>query len=43
MIRRADGGERMGEEVALGGNSEYAQASGEVVSALMKMKQLVAA
>ena len=35
-------GERTGEEVVLGGNSEYAQASGAVVAALMKMKELVA-
>ena len=43
IIRRADTGERLGEEVALGGKSEYAQASTAVVSALMKMKGLVTA
>jgi len=41
ILRRADSGERMGEEVALGGHSEYAQASSAVVAALMKMKELV--
>jgi len=43
IIRRADIGERLGEEVALGGRSEYAQASTAVVSALMKIKSLVTA
>ena len=38
VIRKADLGERVADEIALGANSEYAVASGAVVSALMAMK-----
>jgi hypothetical protein len=38
VIRKADAGQRVAEEVALGASSEYATASKAVVSSLMKMK-----
>ena len=37
VIRKADDGRNETEEIALGSKSEYAAASGAVVSALMKM------
>jgi hypothetical protein len=41
VVRRADAGERVTEEVALGAKSEYASASGAVVSALMAISKKV--
>lgn len=38
IIGKADQGERVTDEIALGANSEYALASGAVVRALMAMK-----
>ena len=43
VIRKADSGQRVAEEVALGARSEYASASNAVVAALMKMKLKAAA
>jgi methyl-accepting chemotaxis protein len=40
VIRRADSGQQVGEDVALGGHSEFAQASSAVVAALMQAKTL---
>ena len=42
IIRRADAGEKMEGEVALGSKSEYARISSAVVSSLMKMKMKAA-
>jgi hypothetical protein len=42
VIREADSGQNVADEVALGGTSEYAVASNAVVGALMKMKSKVA-
>jgi hypothetical protein len=41
VVRKADSGERVGDEIALGAKSEYALASGSVVATLMKMKAKV--
>lgn len=38
VIRKADSGENVSEEVALGADSNFANASSSVVSAIMKMK-----
>jgi hypothetical protein len=38
VIRKADAGERVQEDIALGGKSEYAAASNAVVTSLMKIK-----
>jgi hypothetical protein len=38
IIRRADAGEKLDGEIALGGNSEYSKVSNAVVASLMKMK-----
>jgi hypothetical protein len=38
VIKKADSGKDVSEEVALGGKSEFAQASTAVVSAIMAMK-----
>lgn len=43
IIRKADSGARVSEEVALGSKSEYASASSAVVNALMKLKMKLAA
>lgn len=43
VIRKADAGQRVTEEVALGARSEYAAASNAVVTSLMKMKMKIAA
>jgi hypothetical protein len=43
VIRKADSGQRVDDEVALGSKSEYASASNAVVSALMKLKMKIAA
>lgn len=42
VVRRADSGEKVGQEVALGGKSAYAEASSKVVSAIVSMKRLPA-
>ena len=42
VIRRADVGQKVSEEVALGANSEFAKASSSVVSELMQLKRKVA-
>ena len=42
VIRRADSGAKVTEEMALGAHSEFADASGAVVSAIMAMKHKVA-
>lgn len=42
VIRKADSGQKVAEEVALGSNSEFAAASSAVVMAIMKMKTKVA-
>lgn len=39
VIKRANAGQRISEEVALGAKSEYASASNGMVSSLMKMKR----
>lgn len=39
IIRKADSGKSVKEDVALGAKSEYASASNAVVASLMKMKQ----
>lgn len=39
VIRRADAGENVNSEVALGGTSQYAQCSAKVISLLMAMKR----
>lgn len=41
VIRRADSGENVGDDVALGSSSEFGQASTQVVQAIMKMKTAV--
>jgi len=38
LVDRADSGERVAEEAALGANSSFSKASGRVVQLLMKMK-----
>jgi hypothetical protein len=38
IIRKADGGQKVTEEIALGGHSPYASASTEVISAILAMK-----
>jgi hypothetical protein len=38
VIRRADAGQNVAEEVLLGSNSEYGRASSDVVSSLMALK-----
>jgi methyl-accepting chemotaxis protein len=38
IVRKADQGQHMSDEIALGAHSEYALASGAVVRALMAMK-----
>ncbi|HEY1809034.1 MAG TPA: methyl-accepting chemotaxis protein [Acidobacteriaceae bacterium] len=43
IIRRADTGQQVSEDVALGGQSEFAQASGAVIGCLMKAKSIFAA
>jgi methyl-accepting chemotaxis protein len=43
IIRKADAGQCVEEEVALGGKSAFSQASAAVVSALMKLKSKIAA
>jgi hypothetical protein len=42
IVRKADAGQRMSEEVALGAKSDYALSSNAVVSALMKLKKIAA-
>ena len=42
IIRRADSGQQVSEDVALGGQSEFAQASGTVIGCLMKAKTIFA-
>ncbi len=39
IIRKADSGEKVNEEISLGGKSEYSAASGSVVTALMHMEK----
>ena len=39
IVKKADSGQNMSEEVALGAKSEYAAASNAVVSELMRMKK----
>jgi methyl-accepting chemotaxis protein len=39
VVRRADSGQRVTEEVALGAHSEYAKASSDVIGSLMKLRQ----
>jgi methyl-accepting chemotaxis protein len=41
IVRRADAGESVLEDVALGGNSEYAQASNEITRLLMEMRSVL--
>jgi hypothetical protein len=43
IIRKADSGQSVVDDVALGGRSEYASVSNAVVSALMKLKVKIAA
>lgn len=43
VIRKADSGQKVSEEIAIGGKSEFASASSAVVSAIMKMKSKVGA
>ena len=43
VIRKADSGQKVAEEVAIGGKSEFATASSAVVSAIFKMKTKVGA
>jgi hypothetical protein len=43
IIQRADAGQCVSEEIALGARSEYASASNAVVGSLMRMKMKVAA
>ena len=38
VVKKADSGQNVSEEVALGGSSDFSQASSAVVSAIMKMK-----
>lgn len=38
VVRRADSGQKVTEEVVLGAKSKYAEVSGKVVSLIMKMK-----
>jgi len=40
VIRKADAGQDVGEETALGGKSDFAASSTSVVSAIMAMKRL---
>lgn len=42
VIRHADSGQNVNEEVALGGKSEFSAASSAIVSAIMAMKNKVA-
>ena len=42
VVKKADAGQNVTEEVTLGGKSEFAQASSAVVSAIMKMKSKTA-
>jgi methyl-accepting chemotaxis protein len=42
VIRRADSGQQVSEDLALGGRSEFAQASGAVVASLMQAKTVFA-
>ena len=39
IVKRADSGQKVTEEIALGGKSPYAACSGKVVNALVKMKR----
>ncbi len=39
VIRKADAGQRVSEEIALGAKSDYASASNAVVTSLMKLKK----
>jgi hypothetical protein len=39
IVKKADSGLKVGEEVALGAKSEYSSASNAVVSSLMRMKK----
>ncbi len=41
IIRKADSGERVQEDIALGARSEYAAASNAVVTSLMKIKSKI--
>ena len=43
IIKKADSGQSVAEDVALGGKSEFSQASTAVISALMKLKSQLAA
>lgn len=43
VIRKADSGQKVAEEVALGSKSEFAAASSAVVMAIMKMKAKIGA
>jgi hypothetical protein len=43
VIKKADSGQSVAEEVALEGKSEFSQASSAVISKLMKLKSKVAA
>jgi len=43
IVRKADSGQSVVDEVALGGRSEYAAVSNAVVSSLMKLKMKIAA
>ncbi len=43
IVRKADSGQRVTDELALGAQSEYAAASNAVVGALMRLKTKVAA
>jgi methyl-accepting chemotaxis protein len=40
VVRKADAGEHVSDEIALGAHSEYAAASNTVVTELMKMKRV---
>lgn len=39
VIRKADAGQNVSEDVAIGGKSEFAQASAKVISAIMSMRR----
>ena len=43
VIRKADSGQKVSEEIAIGGKSEFASASSSVVTAIMKMKTAIKA
>lgn len=42
VIKKADAGKNVSEDVAIGGASEFAQASSKVISAIMSMKRKAA-